>query len=55
MITLLNQIRFINNMSLIFSLSDIEKVNISQIILSTSIDVAITKIIIISIEYLSNK
>ena len=41
MITLLNQIRFINNMSLIFSLSDIEKVTISQIILSASIATAI--------------
>lgn len=55
MITLLNQIRFINNMSLIFSLLDIEKLTISQIILSTLIAIAITTIIIISIEYLSNK
>jgi len=54
MITLLNQIRFINNMSLI-SLLDIEKLTISQIILSTLIAIAITTIIIISIEYLSNK
>ena len=54
MTTLLNQIILINNMSLI-SLLDIEKLTISQIILSTLIAIAITTIIIISIEYLSNK
>lgn len=54
MTTLLNQIILINNMSLI-SLLDIEKLTISQIILSTAVAVAITTIIIISIEYLSNK